>query len=150
MHAGAGLLPEMLQHVVDVLGDFFDLVPCVAVDNEHDVVAEVAQGPEPVQQIPNRMLGAADFVGELVDGTGQLAALRADSRCRRTYFVESVIDLVTFRKVLDIQQCLSRVESRLHPVSRRGEAAPTRRDRMHTRHVAVGPQLEDERLHDRP
>ncbi|OBH25122.1 hypothetical protein A5692_03310 [Mycobacterium sp. E342] len=61
----------MLQHRVDVLDDLFDLVPRVTVDDEHDVVTEVAQGLDPTQQIPDRGLGVVDPVRERVDGAGQ-------------------------------------------------------------------------------
>ncbi|OBE99632.1 hypothetical protein A5775_07035 [Mycobacterium sp. 852002-10029_SCH5224772] len=42
LFAGPGFLSQMMEYVADVLGDLFDLVPCVAVDNQHDVVTEIA------------------------------------------------------------------------------------------------------------
>ncbi|ORV61689.1 hypothetical protein AWC03_08625 [Mycobacterium europaeum] len=69
--AGPGFLPKVLQHCVDVLNDLFDLIPGVTVDDEHDVVTEVAQGLDPAQQIPDRGLGVVHPVRERVDGTGQ-------------------------------------------------------------------------------
>ena len=100
--AGPGFLSKMPQYVVDVLGDLFDLVPRVAVDDDHDVVTEVAEGSEPVQQIPDRVLGVVDPARKLVDGGGQVPTLFADNRCGRTYFVQGLIDLVTFRQVLSV------------------------------------------------
>nr|QNR36905.1 hypothetical protein BJP76_09955 [Mycobacterium avium subsp. hominissuis] len=46
---GPGFLSEMLQHGVDVPGDLLDLVPRVAVDDEHDVVTDVAERLDPMQ-----------------------------------------------------------------------------------------------------
>ncbi|OBF61865.1 hypothetical protein A5753_18050 [Mycobacterium sp. 852002-51971_SCH5477799-a] len=137
--AGPGLLSEMPQYVVDVLGDLLDLVPRVAVDDEHDVVTEVAEGSESVQQIPDRVLGVADLVGKGVDFLGQLIAVLTESRCGRAYFIQSGIDLVAFGQMLSVQQRLRCVESSLDPFGGRGEVAPTRRRRAQTRHIAVGP-----------
>ncbi|OBK67121.1 hypothetical protein A5652_25210 [Mycobacterium sp. 1165178.9] len=130
---------EMAQYVVDVFGDLLDLVPRVAVDDEHDVVTEVAEGSEPVQQIPDRVLGVVDLGGKRVDFGGQLPAALADSCCGRAYFVQSGIDLVAFGQMLGVQQRLRCVESSLNPFCRRREVAPTRRRRAQTCHIAVGP-----------
>src|SRR5690348_12481947 len=123
----------MRQYVVDVIGDLLDFVPRVTVDDEHDVVTDIPEGSEPVQQIPDRTLGVVDLVGKLVDGSGQLVALLADNRCRRTYFVQGVIDLVAFGQVLGVQQRLRPVQGPLNPASGRGEVAPTGCGRMQTR-----------------
>lgn len=148
--AGPGFLPKMLQHCIDVLDDLFDLVPRVAVDDEHHVVTEVAQGLDATQQIPDRGLGVVDLIRERVDGAGQCVAQVADSRCRRADFGQRVVDLLAFRNVLAVEQHLGRVEAPLHTGGCRTEGAPTRCSRTQTRHVAVGPCLEDKRLHERP
>ncbi len=140
----------MLQHGVDVPGDLFDLVPRVAVDDEHDVVTDVAERFDPMQQIPDRLLRVADPVREFVDGAAQGVTLLTDSRCGSAYFGQSVVNSLAFGNVLAVEQRLGRVESSLHPVHRRGEAVPTGCGRMQARHVAVGPHLGNERLYDRP
>lgn len=61
-----------------------------------------------------------------------------------------MIELFAFRNVLAIEQRLRPVESSLNPFGRRGEATPTRCGRTQTRYIAIGPQLENKRLHDRP
>ncbi|AYJ04949.1 hypothetical protein DBO90_09105 [Mycobacterium avium] len=147
---GPGFLSEMLQHGVDVPGDLLDLVPRVAVDDEHDVVTDVAERFDPMQQIPNRLLRVADPVREFVDGAGQGVTLLTDSRCGSAYFGQSVIDLLAFGNLLTVEQRLGRVEGSLHPVQCRGETVPTGCGRVQARHVAVGPHFGDERLYDRP
>ncbi|OBE99633.1 hypothetical protein A5775_07040 [Mycobacterium sp. 852002-10029_SCH5224772] len=92
-----------------------------------------------MQQVPDRVLGVVNLVGKLIDSGRQFAALLSDSRCGRTYFGQSVIDLLAFRNVLAIEQCLRPVESSLNPLGCRSEATPTRCGRTQTRHVAVGP-----------
>ncbi|OBI26278.1 hypothetical protein A5709_18315 [Mycobacterium sp. E1386] len=148
--AGPGFLAKMLEHGIDVLDDLFDLIPGVAVDDEHHIVTEVAQGLDAMQQIPDRGLGVVDLIRERADGAGQCVAQVADSRCRRADFGQRVVDLLAFRNVLAVEQHLGRVESPLHTGSCRTEGSPTRCSRAQTRHVAVGPCLEDKRLHERP
>ncbi|WP_374026437.1 hypothetical protein [Mycobacterium sp. HNNTM2301] len=148
--AGPGFLPEMLQHRVDVLDDLLDLIPSVTVDDEHDVVTEVAQRLDAMQQIPYRALSVVDAAGERVDGTGQCVTKLTDSRCAVTNFGQGPVDMVALRNVLAVEQRLRCVQSSPHTFGRRTEGAPTTRDRTQTRYVAIGPCLEEKRLHERP
>ncbi|OBH83589.1 hypothetical protein A5681_20920 [Mycobacterium scrofulaceum] len=145
---GPGFLPKVLQHGVDVLDDLLDLIPRVTVDDEHDVVAKVAQGLDPTQQIPDRGLGVVDLICERVDGFGQRAAQPADSGCRGADVGQSVVDHLAFRNVLAVEQGLRPVESSLHTVGRGTEGSPTRCSRTQTRDITVGPNLEDKGLHE--
>ncbi|OJZ74570.1 hypothetical protein BRW65_07565 [Mycobacterium paraffinicum] len=148
--AGPGFLPEMLQHRVDVLDDLLDLIPSVTVDDEHDVVTEVAQRLDAMQQIPYRTLRVVDPVGKRVDGTGQRVTQLTDSRCAMANFSQGPVDMVAFRDVLTVEERLRCSESSVDTSGRRTEGTPTRCGRTQTRHIAVGPRLEDERLDERP
>ncbi|OBH12995.1 hypothetical protein A5695_14485 [Mycobacterium sp. E1747] len=148
--ASPGFLPKMLQYGVDVLDDLFDLIPRVTVDDEHDVVTEVAQRLDPAQQVADRGLGVVDLARERVDGASQRAAQLADNRCGGADLSQSFVDLLAFGNVLAVEERLRCVESSSHAVGCRTEGTPTRRGRTQTRHITIGPCLEDKRLHERP
>ncbi len=71
----AGLTPQVAQHGPDVLGDLFDLVERITLENGHHLIPQPRDGPESIQQIPDRVLGVGHLIGEVVECTGQFPAL---------------------------------------------------------------------------
>ncbi|OBH92191.1 hypothetical protein A5678_09870 [Mycobacterium sp. E2733] len=98
-----GFAAQLVQHGIDVLGDLQDFVDRVTFDNQHHVMDGIGQRSQPVQQIPDMVLGLIHLVGEAVYLVGQALALVAHLSQTITDLGQSLIDLAALRNVLTVE-----------------------------------------------
>ncbi|OBB82884.1 hypothetical protein A5760_11615 [Mycobacterium colombiense] len=77
---GPGFTPQVVQNAIDVIGNLLDLVERVTLDDQHQVVAQIGQRPQPVQQVSNMVMSLIHLIGEIVEVRRQLPGHIADLR----------------------------------------------------------------------
>ncbi|OBI42817.1 hypothetical protein A5708_20130 [Mycobacterium colombiense] len=141
---------HVVQYAIDVVGDLFEFIERIAFEDQYRVVNQIGQGPQPVQQIPNLVLGVVHLVREVVQGIGQLVALRAQLADDSGEQRQIVLDQLAFRYLLPGDYRLRAVERGLNTAKRRAESAPTTRGRMHSNRIAIRPHIVEQRFHHSP